>query len=246
MGILKKNILVTGGAKGLGKYLGKFLTEHGHRVYILDHNDKKDLSENYGNVIAGYYGVDLSDWVSVDGAVSSIISTHGTIDVLINNGALRVFKNCSDFDITDIEKCIMVNFQVPVLLTRRLLPIMKRNMYGRIINISSKAAYFGYSSGSMYCSTKSALNVFTECVSKELDVHIDNVTINAICPDSFRTKEGENLQGCDNIMGRIAMIIDDIIGSDRNGEIIPVLYKRTKITEGLRRFKGAVLWFIEY
>lgn len=242
----KRIVLITGGAKGLGNYLGQFLIKCGHQVIVLDHNEIKNLPQNYRNSIADYYEVDLSDWASVNAAVSSIISKYETVDVLINNGALRIFKKYIDFDIKDIERYIMVNFQVPVLLTRRLLPIMQGNRYGRIINISSKSAFWGYSSGSMYCSSKIALNMFTECLGRELDVNKDNVTINAICPDSFRTREGENLRSCDYIMGQIAKIIDDIIESDRNAEVIPVLRRGTKIKANLRYLKSFLFWVIKY
>jgi len=246
MPLQARNILITGAAKGLGKYLVKSLSENGHQIFVLDHNTWKDFPSNYRECVREYYQVELSNWGAVDSAVSNIVSKYKSVDVLINNGALRIFKKLCDFELEGIERYIMVNFQVPVLLTRKLVPIMIANCYGRIINIASKSAFGGYRDGSMYCSSKSALVAFTESVAAELDVQEDNVTINAICPDAFRSGAGDDLSGSEYIMGRIETTVNDILHSCRNGEVIPVLHRRTKIREIVRQFRRHGLWIVKY
>ena len=153
-----KNILITGGAKGLGAHLARHLSAQGHRILVLDRNAGGDLDPDYRETLTEYITTDLADWPAVRGCIARILAKHeGRIDVLINNAAARSFDYFSSFDTSEIEHCIQVNFKTPVLLAHELLPVMRQNGYGRIINIGSRSAFRPYPSGSLYCSTKSAL-----------------------------------------------------------------------------------------
>ncbi|HEC93515.1 MAG TPA: SDR family NAD(P)-dependent oxidoreductase [Candidatus Atribacteria bacterium] len=242
----KRIILITGGTQGLGMYLAKHLHKMGHTIIILGTRSFKNIPESYKKIIQDYYKIDLSDLTAVNIVLSNIIRKYKNIDVLINNAALRIFKNYIEFSEAEIERYINVNFKIPILLIRKIFPIMRKNGYGRIINISSKSAFWGYKSGSMYCSTKSALIKFTEAFGRELKVHNNNVTINVICPDSFRTVEGEWLKGCNRIMSLIAKNVDEILVSNRNAEVIPVLLPKTKFVEITHNCKKCLLWLIKY
>lgn len=242
----KRVILITGGAQGLGKNLAIHLHKLGHKIIILDIQPFKSISDLYKEIIQDYYEVDISDITAVENVLNIIVQKYKGIDVLINNASLRVFKNFIDFNKTEIKRYININFKTPVLLVKNIFPIMKKNGYGRIINISSKSAYWGYSTGSMYCSTKSALVKFTEAFGRELNVHNDNVTINAICPDSFKTITGKKLKGYNYITALIIKTVDEILVSDKNAEVIPVLLKKTKLLEIMRGFKESILWVTKY
>lgn len=241
-----KNVLITGGAKGLGAYLARHLSAQGHRILVLDRTVSKDLEPDYRKTLADYMTVDLGDWSAVRDCVARILTKHQQrIDVLINNAAARSFEDFSAFDSSEIERCIQVNFRTPVLLTHELLPAMRQNGYGRIVNIGSRSSIRGYPSGSLYCSTKSALAVFTECVGCELAASGNDITINAICPDSFRTREGQNLPRFDETLNTIARAIDTLLTSRRNGEVIPVASRRRLLVDTLLVLRKNASWLLK-
>jgi short-subunit dehydrogenase len=165
-----KNVLITGGAKGLGAHLARHLSAQGHRILVLDRTASEDLAADYRETLTEYMTVDLADWSAVHDGIERLLAKHeGRIDVLINNAAAGSFDDFSAFNRAEIDRCIQVNFKTPVLLTHELLPVMKQNGYGRIINMGSRSGFRAYPSGSLYCSTKSALVVFTESVGAELE-----------------------------------------------------------------------------
>ncbi len=245
MNLSAKNILITGGAKGLGSYLAHHLGSQGHQILVLDRTASEDLAPDYHKMLAEYLEVDLGDWPAVRDCVTRILTKHDKrIDVLINNAAIRSFEDFSAFDSVKIEQCIRVNFQTPVLLTHKLLPVMRQNGYGRIVNIGSRSGFRGYRSGSLYCSTKSALAVFTESVGCELAGSSDDITINAICPDSFRTLEGQNLPAFDETLATVARTIDAFLSSRRNGEVILVASRRRLLADTLLSLRRHVSWVV--
>ena len=242
----KRVILITGGAQGLGRYLAEHLFKLGHSIIILDIRSFERIPDSYGALMQDYYEVDLSDLMAAENILNIIIQKYKGIDVLINNASIRLFKNYLDFSDSEIERYINVNFKTPILLMKKLFPIMKKNGYGRIINISSKSGFSGYSSGSMYCSTKGALIKFSEAFGRELNVHNDNVTVNVICPDSFRTIGGEKLKGYDRIINIITKVVDSIMISYRNAEVIPILLKGKKYIKIVRELKNIFFGLVKY
>lgn len=229
-----KNILITGGAKGLGAHLARHLIAQGHRLLVLDRTASRDLAPDYREALAEYMTVDLANWPAVQDCLARALAKHeGRIDVLINNAADRSFADFAAFDASDIERCIQVNFETPVLLAHELLPVMKQNGYGRIVNIGSRSGSRAYRSGSLYCSTKNALSVFTESVGAELVASGEGVTINAICPDSFRTREGKELPGFEETVRTIAQTVDRLLSSDTNGAVFNVATRRRLIADAL-------------
>jgi len=241
-----KNILITGGAKGLGGHLTRHLSALGHRILVLDRTASAALAPGYEEGLAEYMTADLADWPAVRDCVAGLLERHGRrVDVLINNGAARSFADFSDFDASEIERCIQVNFETPVLLAHELLPLMKQNGYGRIINIGSGSGFRPYPSGSLYCSTKNALSVFTESVGAELAATGEDVTINAICPDSFRTREGQELPQFKNTVRTIAATVDRLLSSKTNGTVIRVANRRRRIADAVLAFRKHAIWTLK-
>jgi short-subunit dehydrogenase len=176
--------------------------------------------------------MDLGNMDSLKSRIEQILGDFGRIDILINNAGMKSFKPFEEYAFDDIEKITKVNFISHALICKIVLPIMKKNAYGRIINISSSAAYYGYKNGAIYCSTKSALKIFTEALSQEL-VNF-NVTINAICPQTIAIPEylkenpsckRGNLIKPETITRRILRLID----SGANGEVVPIISFTNKI-----------------
>ncbi len=238
--------LITGGAQGLGRYLAEYLHKRGYGLIILDIQSFETLPDSYREIIQSYYQVDLSDISLLNKIIDEILYKHAKIDVLINNASLRIFRVFLDFTDTDIKRYVDVNFRAPILLSMRILPVMRKYCYGRIINISSRSGFWGYKTGSLYCSTKSALIKFTEALGRELADNINDVTANVICPGSFSKTDHKKHKGYDRIMSSIAKTIDRIISSRRSGEVVPVLSKKNLLLEIFRDIKKNILWLMKY
>jgi NAD(P)-dependent dehydrogenase (short-subunit alcohol dehydrogenase family) len=228
------NILITGGGRGLGKLIVENLSKSNHHIFILDRlpNDKvdSDFLKNKSN----YYEVDLNDFESVKKILDEIISKYREVDVIINNAAIRNFHSIEQFTEDEIVKNVKVNFETPVLLIGKILPLMIKNNFGRIINISSISGLQAYSKGSLYCSTKSALMVFTESLALDLSLLQKNITANAILPDSFQTREGEKLKDYEYVTNAITKMTNEFINTNVNGKIHVVSPSFKKIKELLK------------
>jgi NAD(P)-dependent dehydrogenase (short-subunit alcohol dehydrogenase family) len=235
----KLKILITGGTRCLGREMAMHLIQQGHKVYIIGHINKID--PDYREVLAGFAECDLSIPDQVENAFRRILTQTGTIDVLINNAAVRKFnKMLDEFSVSEILKSIHVDFFTPVLLTNLCLPVMKRNNFGRIINISSIAASKAFAKGTLYCSSKKALITFAEALNLELKSCNGSVTMNTISPDSFSRTDGTIIKGRKWIIDSILSNIDNIIISNESGRVINVFTFKHKIRERLRYFKQAL------
>lgn len=212
------NIIITGSAGGLGNLIAEYLYKSKYNIIGIDllPIEEINLTEYYLNE---YYQYDLSDVAKIPKLIERIINEKKRIDILINNASVRQFKNFDLFTFEELDKYIKVNIQAIYYLTSAVLPFMKSNNFGRIINISSISAYNGYRTGSLYCSTKMSLITFAEAFSRELDEGRNNITINTICPDSFRKISGEKLKAFEQITKIIIKRINSIIDSDVNGRV---------------------------
>lgn len=214
------NILLTGGFGRLGKLISTSLIEKGHFVICLDKNVPNEIPFSKDNFKIKFYEIDLCNKENLFEILENIIKTFKRVDVVINNAALREFNSFEKFSQSEIEKIINVNFQVPISIIRKILPLMIENNFGRIINISSISALSGYSSGSLYCSTKNALITFTESLAADLEKLNKNITANVLLPDSFQTREGIKLAHYDMIVNGIIGKIDNLIRNRINGKAI--------------------------
>lgn len=223
------NILITGGAQGLGKIIAEQLVNQGHQVVVFDIMDNKKIPDDYLQKIT-YYQIDLAETEKVKEVVNQMQSNLKTsIDVLINNASIRKFNKFINYFENEIVKYLKVNIEAPLLLSKLLLPSMAKNNFGRIINISSKSGFGGYSMGSLYCSTKSALITFTESVAKELKKENKNVSMHVICPGSFQRLDGTKLKSYNFILQKILNVTNKIIHSDTNKICYSVLTLKEKI-----------------
>ena len=238
-----RKTIITGGAQGLGKYIAEHLSRRGHRIIVLDIKAFSEIPPAYKKIIEDYYEIDLSDLGALTETLEHIIKKYESVDVLINNAALKFFKDYMKFSEEDIQKYVTVNFMAPILITRQVLPLMNERGYGRIINISSKGGFHGYRTGSMYSSTKGALIRFTEAFGMELNDSKVDVTVNVICPDSFSSLSGEKYRGYSQIVNSIIKHIDRIIDSHLNGAVIPVFLPRTKFVEVMLRIREMLVLF---
>ncbi len=180
MNLKNKTAVVTGGSRGIGKAICKSLLDQGCEV-IFCGKDKKNLEKaekelgEYGDATG--YLVDLSK-------ISEIRKFTGkmpNIDILINNAGVAYYKNFSDKTEEEINQTIDVNIRALILLTKYLLPKMKKGSL--IINISSGAGKHGFGGLAVYCASKFAVIGFTESLAQELK----NIKVISVCPGGVDT-----------------------------------------------------------
>ncbi len=175
-----KNVLITGGASGLGKELVKKFKENGYNVYYTYHNTKPDVLDN------SFY-CDLSN----EDDINNLLKEIKDIDILINNASVEFnndlyLKNKKDFLYT-----LEVNLLGPFLLSRELGKRMYEKKKGKIINISSNNSINKYDSSTIeYDTSKAGLNILTKTFAKEFAPY---VTVNAVAPGWILTDKVKKL-----------------------------------------------------
>ncbi|HEV8388337.1 MAG TPA: SDR family NAD(P)-dependent oxidoreductase [Dongiaceae bacterium] len=190
MGKLDRRIaIVTGGATGLGKAIALLYANEGADVAIIDRN--ADGAARTAAIIAGQgrrslaIGADVGDEAAVEKAFAEISAGLGTPHILVNNAGIATVAHLEDMTTAMWDEMIRINLKSVFLCTRAVLPAMRRNRYGRIINISSQLAHKGGAGMAHYAAAKAGILGLTRSLSYE--VAADNITVNAICPGPLDT-----------------------------------------------------------
>jgi len=223
-----KNIVVTGVAKGLGEYIAKRLSkESDSRVIGIDRVKNDDLKPDVKDIISKYYEFDLTCSANINGLIDEIYSDINDIDVFINNAGLKTFGKLTNITDETIKNTIEVNYIAPVIIIKNLLSRMLKSGKGIIINISSNAAFQGYSEGSIYCSSKTALNTFTDAINEEISEN-KRIKVYTLCPSTILTKELLEKYPEANpnkyiSTERVYKKIDRLIKKGSNKKIIPII-----------------------
>ncbi len=174
----QKVVLLTGASGGLGSAIARHLSLNNYKVYGTAR--KKQSSEHYI-----WVPMDLSNSQSIDEAVRYVLSKEQTIDILINNAGIGTTGSIEETPVNDIKKVFEVNLFGPVALIQKVLPVMRRQQAGIIINISSIAGYTGLPLRGFYSATKSAVMRVSEALSSEVKQF--NIKVIDIAPGDFRT-----------------------------------------------------------
>jgi len=183
----KMTVIVSGSSRGLGAHIATFLAELGFNIVINYNKNKKDalilrkkLSKITNTVIMKGDVTKLSD---VKAMVDKTVESFGRIDVLINNAGIH--KDASIFKMTpkNWKEVLDTNLNGVFNFSKTVLPMMKKQKFGRIINISSFTAETGMAGSSNYSASKSGIIGFTKSIAKEVAKY--NITINVIAPGYF-------------------------------------------------------------
>jgi 2-dehydro-3-deoxy-L-rhamnonate dehydrogenase (NAD+) len=167
-----KRAVVTGGMSGIGEAVAKRIEREGGRVAVWDVN---------GGIIA-----DISDYASVEQAVTETVKQLGGIDVLVNSaGITGPTVPVMEFPIEGWIKTFAINANGTFFTNRAVIPYMVRQNYGRIVNIASIAGKEGNPNASAYSASKAAVIGFTKSLGKELAK--TGVTVNCVTPAAVKT-----------------------------------------------------------
>ena len=168
-----KVALVTGSSSGIGHEIALVLARNGYYTCASMRNlQKKSTLEsikNEENLPLEFVQLDVTNDESVRIAVQSILDDKGRIDVLINNAGYGLTGAFEDISIDEIKTQFETNFYGLIRTTQAVLPIMRKQKSGILVNISSGAGRFGYPMGSAYVSTKFAIEGLSESLSYEVE-----------------------------------------------------------------------------
>ncbi len=162
-----KTALVTGASSGIGKETVQLLLNAGATVYGAARRVEKmkDLEEKG----AGTLEMDITDTESVTSAVNTLLEKHGSIDILINNAGYGSYGAIEDVPIDEARRQFEVNIFGLAHLTQLVLPAMRENRYGKIVNISSMGGKIYTPFGGWYHATKHALEGLSDCLRIETE-----------------------------------------------------------------------------
>ncbi len=135
---MSKVIFITGGSSGIGKAVGEFLHEKGYSVYGTSRNPEKVTGSVFPLV-----ALDVRNSESIDKAVAEVIAKAGTIDVLINNAGVGITGPLEEIPAEEIKNNFETNLFGPVEVMKAVLPQMRDQKSGLIINVTSIAGYMG-------------------------------------------------------------------------------------------------------
>ncbi|MFF0579704.1 SDR family oxidoreductase [Streptosporangium saharense] len=174
-------VLVTGGARGIGRAIGRFFVDAGATVYLLDF-DGDQVAATAAELGARWLRCDVGDTASVNAAVDAVMEQAGRLDVLVNNaGILRdtvLWKLTDD----DWERVMTVHAGGTFRMTRACVPHLRARGYGRIVNVTSYSGLHGNVGQANYATAKAGIVGFTKTAAKELARF--GITVNAVSPSA--------------------------------------------------------------
>ena len=188
MNVKGKHIIVTGGSLGIGKETAKHLIKKGATVLVTGRS-KERLDKTFKDEECQTIAFDIGDSSKVEQKAKRCIDLlNGQVDVLINNAGIGERKSIEELTMDSFLKVFNVNVFGLALFTKELVPVMKAQNGGTIINIGSTASLKGYQTGSIYASSKFAVRCLTQCWQAELRPH--NIRVCQINPSEVTTAFG--------------------------------------------------------
>ena len=200
MGILEEHAaIVTGGGTGIGRGVAEKLGKAGAHVLICGRREEP-LRETEVAIrgAGGIVNAVVADIATEEGAsavVEAAYDAYGAIDILVNNAGIFRGGAIHEHDIADWDAVMAANLRAPFLMARAVLPIMRRQERGHVVNISSESGIEHYVGNGAYGVSKHGLNALSEFIQRENQEH--GIRVATICPGLVATPMTEGLPGLD-------------------------------------------------
>ncbi|RZS93516.1 SDR family oxidoreductase [Aquimarina brevivitae] len=176
-----KVVLITGGSSGIGKSIAAYLSKNGYVVYGTSRNPEKYASITDFKLLQ----LDVGDKATIKSAVDQIVAQEGRLDVLINNAGAGITGPIEEIPEEEIQRNFVTNYFGPINVIKNVLPVMRMQQSGLIINITSIAGYMGLPYRGIYSASKAALEITTEAWRMELKSF--NIEMTNVAPGDFAT-----------------------------------------------------------
>lgn len=195
-----KRAIVSGGGTGIGEGIALALADHGVSVAVLGRRSEPiektaaAIGEQGGEAVA--IEADVSSASEARRAVATVAKLYGRVDILVNNAGISGSGPIHEHSVKVWDRVLAINLRGPFLLARYVLPIMREQQNGHIINISSESGLEHYPGGGAYGVSKHALNALAEYIQREnqeLGIRVDT-----ICPGMVVTEMTDQLPGLDH------------------------------------------------
>jgi short-subunit dehydrogenase len=177
---MSKVVLITGGSSGIGKSVGEFLIQKEFTVYGTS-RDPKSIKNHPFQLLA----LDVNDMNSIENAINEVIVAEGRLDVLINNAGMGITGPVEETPTEEMRKVFDTNFFGAIDVMKSVLPQMRKQKSGLIINVTSIAGYMGLPFRGIYSATKGALEIITEAI--RMEVKGFGIEVTNIAPGDFVT-----------------------------------------------------------
>ena len=181
-----KIIIITGASSGLGVEIANYFSKQDAKIIVCARNLQKLKKNFYFKKNIFYKKVDVSNSKEIKKFIKTILKKFKRVDILINNAGATKEKFIDKIEDKDIYKIINTNLIAPFFFLKYLIPVMKKNNYGRIVNISSGGAINCSSKYSVYSASKAGLNTLAKSVTNEVQTY--NIKINTLSPGPIKTK----------------------------------------------------------
>lgn len=178
--MIKKVVFITGGSSGIGKSIGEYLLNKSYTVYGTSRSPEK-----YSDSKFPLLSLDMKDESSITNAINSVVSKEGKIDVLVNNAGAGITGAVEEVPMEAMKDNFQTNFFGPIAVINAVLPSMRKNNSGLIINVTSIAGYMGLPFRGIYSASKGALEIVTEAYRMELKPF--NIKMTNVAPGDFAT-----------------------------------------------------------
>ncbi len=209
---MNKVVIITGGSSGIGLCTAAALRDRGCKVYELSRRDSE---------VAGITHIkcDITDEAQIAAAVGQVMAENGRIDILINNAGFGISGAVEFTDTTDVRRLFDVNFFGMVRMNRAVLPLMRQQGGGRIVNLSSVAAPVPIPFQTYYSAGKAAVNSYTMALSNEVKPF--GISVCAVMPGDIKTgftsARQKSIAGDDIYGGRITRSVAGMEKDEQTG-----------------------------
>ena len=237
-----KSVLITGGSRGIGAACVKLFAEAGATVHFtfktnIEAANKLVLQIGKKKKIY-FYKMDFSNEVNLEQRITEFVSKIKKVDILVNNAGIWEYGEADKMSLRDWNRTMQANLTSMFLVTKHVIPLMKKNKFGRIINISSTAGQRGEAFHSHYAASKGAMIAYTKSLAAETGKF--NITVNSVAPgwvDTEMCKEVfsdkkykekvrleipvQRIASAEDIAGPVVFLASDL-ARHINGEILNV------------------------